>query len=112
MKMQHIKFSFLESIFFGTSFSLTFGQLREQLCGPPRFPLGGKQLCHGFWPKASTATQDSPPLLAAAHKCARTAGGGHLMGAEITLNYFLDELNQHKWVFIHERVHHESYAQI
>lgn len=96
MKMQHIKFSFLESIFFGTSSSLTFWQLREQLCGPPRFQVWGKQLCHGFRPKASTATQDSPPLLAAASKCAHTAGGSHLMGVEITLHRFLDELNQHK----------------
>ena len=45
--MQHIKkFSFLESILFGISSSLTFGQLREQLRGPPRLRLGGKQLCH------------------------------------------------------------------
>lgn len=44
--MQHIKkFSFLESILFGISSSLTFGQLKEQLCGP-RLRLRGKQLCH------------------------------------------------------------------
>lgn len=35
VKMCHIKrFAFLQSVFFGTSSSLTFGQLREKLYGP------------------------------------------------------------------------------